>query len=224
MPRGSRPPRVNARSSPGSKAPKDPSKGSRGPILVWSGLALVLGFMVGHRVARPAYQSGPIVEAVRKVAKLATVEMEVSDVLKFEEVRTILVIDIPKSAVVRLRGKVTGGFDLMNGFTVEADDDAKTIRVLLPRAQVLSVEDRVEWFNETAGWLNPVTIADRNRWTSWARGSLARTAKSRGLIEKAEQNARDLILGSVEALGWKGVVEVSPIPNTRPDLGLAPKK
>lgn len=180
--------------------------------------------MVGHRVARPTYRSGPVVEAVRKVAKLATVEMEVSDVLRFEEVRTILVIDIPKSAVVRLHGRVTAGFDLMTGFTVVADDDTKTVRVMLPRPQILSVEERVEWFNESSGWLNPVTIADRNRWISWARGSLGRAARSRGIMEKAEHNARDLILGAAEALGWKGELQISTLPNAGPDPGLAPQK
>ena len=70
--------------------------------------------------------------AVRRIARLATVQMEISDVLRVEEVKTILVFDVPKNATLRLRGRVLGGFDLDKGFDVSADEARRVVRVRLP--------------------------------------------------------------------------------------------
>src|SRR5450759_3690932 len=107
------------------------------------------GFFLGRwRTRREAVSSAPVVQAVRRIARLATIEMEIADVVRYEEVKTVLVFDIPKNATLRLRGKVMGGFDLAHGFDVEADAAQHRIIVRLPAPQILSVDDRLEWFDE----------------------------------------------------------------------------
>src|SRR5690349_12704257 len=82
-------------------------------VLLVTIAAFGLGTLFGRsRSARRAEDSAPVVEAVKKVARLATVEMQVADVVKYEEVRKIVVFDVPKNATLRLRGTVLGGFDL----------------------------------------------------------------------------------------------------------------
>lgn len=169
--------------------------------------ALFLGIVLGRRSRTPARSdSAPVVEAVRKVAKLATVEMEVADVVHYEEVRQIVVFDIPKNATLRLRGTVLGGFDLKDRFSVIAEPATKTIRIDLPPPQVLSVDARIEWFDERSGWLNPITPEDRTRWTAWGRGALGRAAKSAGLLDRSSANMRELLTETATALGWRAVV------------------
>lgn len=169
------------------------------------------GYLIGRwRTRREAVSSAPVVQAVRRIARLATVEMEIADVVRYEEVKTVLVfIDIPKNATLRLRGKVTGGFDLGHGFDVEADASRRRIVVRLPAPQILSVDDRLEWFDERSGWLNPITPADRTRWTQWARAALSRAAKDAGLYEKSTAHARDLFTDAAAAFGWTAEVSVS---------------
>ncbi|MGZ6971674.1 MAG: DUF4230 domain-containing protein [Thermoanaerobaculia bacterium] len=169
----------------------------------------VAGFFVGRWGARrEAVSSAPVVQAVRRIARLATVEMEIADVVRYEEVKTILVFDIPKNATLRLRGKVIGGFDLERGFDVEADAGQRLILVRLPAPQILAVDDRLEWFDEHSGWLNPITPSDRTHWTQWARGALARAAKDSGLFEKSAAHARDLFTDAASAFGWSAEVTV----------------
>ncbi|HET7451283.1 MAG TPA: DUF4230 domain-containing protein, partial [Thermoanaerobaculia bacterium] len=62
--------------------------------------------------AEPAPDSAPVVTAMNKVARLATVEIQVSDVVKYESFRNFLFLSFPKSAILRVRGSVLGGFDL----------------------------------------------------------------------------------------------------------------
>jgi hypothetical protein len=188
---------------------------TRVATLLTLGAAAVLaaagaGYCAGRALTRTSQRvdSVPVVEAIRKVARLATVEMQVADVVRYEEVRTVLVWDIPKNATLRLHGRVQGGFDLMKGFDVVADDATKTLRIELPAPQILSVDDRLEWFDETSNLMNPITPADRTRWTTWARGALARAAKDAGLFDKATTHARELLTSAASAFGWKADVKI----------------
>ena len=187
-----------------------------GLVALLVGLVLGLGFaLVMRRSAPPttSVDSAAVVEAVTKVARLATVEIQVADVVKYEEVRTIAVVfNVPKNATLRIRGKVLGGFDLASGTTVTADLASKTVHVSLPAPRVLAVDESVEWFDERSGWLNPITPADRTRWTAWAKGALSRAAKDAGLLTKATDNARELVTGAAAAFGWRADVTIASEP------------
>ena len=152
--------------------------------------------------------SAPVVQAVRNVAKLATVEVEIADVIRYEEVRTILLFDIPKNATLRLRGTVQGGFDLTSGFTVVPDEATRTLKIHLPAAKVISIDSRVEWFDETSGWLNPITPDDRTRWLTWSRTAIAKAAKESGIEKKAAEHAREFLTEVTGAFGWNAVVTI----------------
>lgn len=166
------------------------------------GVAVGLGYLLGRRAETSRVDSAPVVQAVKKVARLATVEMEMADVVRFEDVKTIFVFDVPKNAVLRVRGRVLGGFDLEKGFSVEADAASRRLTVRMPAPGIVAVDERVEWFSETSGWLNPITPEDRTRWGTWARGALGRAARDAGLFGKAEAHARELFSGAAAAFGW----------------------
>ncbi|MCK6684214.1 MAG: DUF4230 domain-containing protein [Thermoanaerobaculia bacterium] len=168
-------------------------------------LAAVAGWWVGRRAStrvEPSISSAPVVTAVRDIAKLATVEVEVADVIRYEEVRTIVVFDVPKNATLRLRGTVTGGFDLAKGFRVDVEEKTRLLRVHLPPPEILTVDARIEWFDEKSGWLNPITPEDRTRWSTWARGALGRAAKDAGILEQTNRRGRELLSRAAGAFGW----------------------
>jgi len=195
-------------------------------FLAGFGLALLVGgaFYLGKRVASEGrVSSAPVVQAMRKVAQLATVEVQVADVVRYEDVKTILVFDFPKSATLRLRGRVIGGFDLQSpDFGVSADGPARRVEVRLPRPRLLALDPRFEWFDEKSGWINPITSEDRNRWMLWARGALGRAARDAGIEAKAVEHARELLSGAAQAFGWKAAVSVTggdpsaPVPAATP--------
>jgi hypothetical protein len=152
--------------------------------------------------------SAPVVSAIRKIAQLATVEAQISDVLRFEEVKSFLIFDFPKTATIRMRGKVIAGFDLSSpDFSIDTDAGKRTIRVRLPAPRILALDPRLEWFDEQSGLFNPITPQDRTRWMLWARGQLGRAAKDSGIEATAVEHARELLSGVAESLGWK--VEVT---------------
>jgi hypothetical protein len=167
-------------------------------------------FLLGRRSAAAGrVSSSPVVLAMKRIAQLATVEVQVADVVRYQEIKTILVFDFPKGATLRLRGRVMGGFDLeTSDFTVHADALRRVVRVRLPRPRLLALDPRFEWFDERSGWVNPITPEDRNRWMLWARGALGRAAKDAGIEAKAVENARKLLEACAQAFGWKADVTI----------------
>lgn len=170
-------------------------------------------FAIGRysAAARGTVSSAPVVLAMKKIAQLATVEVEVADVVRYEEMKTVLLVfNFPKSATLRLRGRVTGGFDLQSSdFGIEADGPGRVVHMRLPRPRLLALDPRFEWFDEKSGWINPITPEDRNRWMLWARGTLGRAARDAGIEAKAVEQARELLSGSAKAFGWTADVTIA---------------
>jgi hypothetical protein len=173
--------------------------------------ALWVAFALGRRSGAAGHvSSAPVVLAMKRIAQLATVEMQIADVVRYEEVKTFLVFDFPKGATLRLRGRVLGGFDLEGPeFHVGTDAVQRIVHVRLPRPRLLALDPHFEWFEEQSGWINPITPADRNRWMLWARGALGRAAKDAGIEAKAVEHARELLESSAQAFGWKAEVTVA---------------
>ena len=152
--------------------------------------------------------AAPVVTAMRNIARLATVEAEISDVVRFEELKSFLVFDFPKSATIRMRGKVVAGFDLTAPeFRVSAHPERKALTVALPPPRILALDPRLEWFDENSGFFNPITPQDRTRWMLWARGQLARSAKNSGIETRAVEHAKELLAAAAQAFGWTAEVE-----------------
>jgi len=180
--------------------------------------ALGVGYGIGARTGAAnvmRVDSAPVVRAVRSVAKMATVQIEVADVIRYEEIRTIVLFDVPKNATLRLRGTVLGGFDLEKGFSVNAEESTRVVHIRLPAPVILSVDSRVEWFDERSGWLNPITSDDRTRWMTWSRGAIGKAAKDAGLDERAVDHARKLLSEVASAFGWTCVVDLEREPQPK---------
>lgn len=187
------------------------------PWLLAAFFAVVSGFLVVRlaasvRETRRA-DAAPVVSAIRRIAQLATVEAQISDVLRFEEIKSFLIFDFPKTATIRMRGKVIAGFDLNSpAFHLEADPDRHLLRITLPAPRILSIDPRLEWFDEQSGLINPITPQDRTRWMLWARGQLARAAKDSGIEAQALQHAREVLAAAAEAFGWRVEVKAPAVP------------
>ena len=155
----------------------------------------------------PSVSSAPVVMAMNKIARLATVDVQVTDVVRYEEFKSFLFMTFPKSATLRVRGSVLGGFDLdRDGVSVTTHPDTRRVEIRMPRPSILAIDPKLEWFDEKSGIINPITPDDRNRWMAWARTSLARAARQAGMDARAQEQATRLLSGAADALGWKAQV------------------
>ncbi|HLK93104.1 MAG TPA: DUF4230 domain-containing protein [Polyangia bacterium] len=185
-------------------------------MLIWSAslIALILatGGMIAQRTRREIRSEElEILQGVRKVCKLSTVELTLADYAKKTVPKTI---DLPfteePTAYLFYSGVVSAGFDVCDGAAAIAVNHAKReVHVSLPAPRILSIDVlRFETINEETGFLNAISPADRNRWYGEARASLERGARAAGALERAVTHARELFAGFVEAHGYALTLQV----------------
>jgi Protein of unknown function (DUF4230) len=169
-------------------------------------LIMITGVIIGRRTRREIRaEEAQILQGVRKVCKLSTVELSLADYAK----KTVpKAVDLPftKEATAYLfySGVVSAGFDVCDGPSqVEVSHSKREVRVRLPPPRILSVDVlRFETINEESGFLNAISPEDRNHWFTEARASLEKGAYAAGALEKAQAHARDLFASFVEPRGY----------------------
>ena len=184
-------------------------------IAVVALVAAVLGtgVLVARRARRDARaEETVIVEGVRKVCKLATVEMSLADYARRTVPKTV---DLPftrePEAYLFFSGVVSAGFDVCDQpARIDVEHQARLVRVRLPPARLLSLDiKRFETINEQSGFLNAISPDDRNRWFQDARVSLERAALAQGVLARAETHARELFGDFVSRWGYRLELDVS---------------
>jgi hypothetical protein len=176
------------------------------------GLAVVaIGFAVwkSRTAGKETVDRFAVVEATRKILKVATVETQVAEIVTYRDARPFLYFfSSEKNAIIRVRGKVLAGFDLTSKrIDIRIDQEAMLARVRLPRAQILAIDPTIEILDEHSGWRNVVTREDRNLWLKWARGDLRRAALDTGITARAERNVREILETLTQSYGLR--LEVS---------------
>jgi hypothetical protein len=179
---------------------------------MWVGVsALVLtifvtGAMVANRARKEARaEEVQILQGIRKVCKLATVELSIADYARKTVPKTV---DLPftrePEAYLFYAGIVSAGFDICDDAAgIVVDHATREVRVTLPPPRLLSIDIlRFETINEESGFLNAISPEDRNRWFGEARAALERGALAQGALERARAHARELFTGFVERQGY----------------------
>ena len=99
-------------------------------------------------------------------------------------------------------GVVTAGIDF-GSIQVKKDTDRGLIEVTLPRASILNVDidpESFELYTEKEGWGNPISVADYNQSLLELEKNAADRALERGLLERAEENARQVVENFIRGL------------------------
>ena len=145
-----------------------------------------------------------VVERMRAVAKLVTSETSVRDVVTYNNTW----YGSTKRSLVVVSGKINAGVNLDRGSEVVVDDKAKTIRLSLPRAEILGVEiSDMRTYDERGGLWNPFTPQDRDAIIRVARAQLAKSGYEMKILEHAESSAKTLLESMFSTDGYTARVE-----------------
>ena len=174
-------------------------------VLSWGIVAAVLltataaGFATVRRIAggpwfgkraEPVITQQAVVERLREVAKLVSVEMTIRDVVNYEQTQ----LRSTKKALLVVTARVSAGIDLSADTDVRIDSVAKRIVVSIPPAQVMSVDVLdVTTYDERAGLWNPFRAGDRDVIQRRVRTHMMGTAQSSGILRHADENAEKIL-------------------------------
>lgn len=170
-------------------------------------------FAFGKRT-EPVITQQAVVERLREVAKLVSVEMTIRDVVTYEQTQ----LRSTKKALLVVTARVSAGIDLATDTEVRIDSSARRIVVALPPAQVMSVDVLdVTTYDERAGLWNPFRAEDRDVIGRKVRAHMVETARGSGILAHADANAEKILRGLLERDGY--TVEVTRPPVRARDPG-----
>ena len=134
---------------------------------------------------------------------LLTQEYYFTDVLHYSSIKTLFHIELgitESSYLASYDGVVSAGVDFTR---ISVQKDANGFTVSMPHAEVVAVDIAPESFtlySEKTGLGNPVSIEDFNASVVELERSAREKALDRGLLDKADENARALIRNFISEL------------------------
>lgn len=155
----------------------------------------------------PVITQALVVERVRAVAKLVSSETTVRDVVTYEQTNRL---GSTKRALVVVTGRLLAGVDLARQPpTVRIDSVARRVEVVLPRAELISVEiTEMRTYDETSGLLNPFRPEDRDAILQLVRRRLAAAGTEVGVVEHANRSAVQMLTTLLSVDGYTADVRV----------------
>lgn len=153
-------------------------------------------------------QSALLVNRIKRVCKLITVEGEFSELLSHRDGKNLFfkLMQIEKKALVIVKAKVMVGFDLTR-IRLETNNAQKTIKLSnFPEPEILSIDSDVEYYDIQKGIVNKFSETDLTNLNKKAKEIIREKVGASHLITLARSQARDnilLIQQLVETAGWK---------------------
>ncbi len=153
-------------------------------------------------------QSVVLMEKIRKVCKLITVEGEFSEIYHYENVRErfLNMVSSKKKAIILINAKAHVGYDLSK-VKMEAVNDKKTIKLTaFPQPEVLSIDTDFKYYDKKDGLFNKFDNADLTELNVKAKEHILEKVPESGLLDTAKNEALQAVLMMqtiVETIGWR---------------------
>jgi hypothetical protein len=174
-------------------------------ILITAVLAFLLGLAVFWGFSNTGGQTTHeeatvLLEQIRKVTKLVTVEGDVSELYNSTKTKQVtLYIPLParfsfeKSATVQVEGTVLVGYNLEQ-MSINVDEVNRIITLgNLPEPEILAIDHELIYRNLEESWFNSFTAKDYSALNKEAKDRLRAEALKSSLMEEARLEGNTLI-------------------------------
>jgi len=155
-----------------------------------------------------AHQSAVLLEKIKSVCKLISVEGDFAEIYRYENTkeRFLNLVISKKKALVVIKAKAQIGYDLKKIFMHADEGSKKIILTNFPQPEVLSIEPEMEFYDIQNGLFNTFTPDDLTTLNKEARKHILEKIPESGLMETARKDALQTVLlieKIVETIGWQ---------------------
>ncbi len=153
-------------------------------------------------------QSVVLLEKIRHVSKLITVESDFSEIMHYSDAKKMLLnlLSSHKKAIILANSKVMVGFD-MKQMRIEPNTKNKTLKIThFPEPQVLSIQTDVEYYDVSNGLFNKFAAGDLTQLNKKVKENIEEKIPASGVLNNARDKAMDtvrMIEQIVETFGWR---------------------
>ncbi len=188
-------------------------------------LAFALGIGLTYQWMKPQAEivetnSTLLLEEMKKVCKLVTVERNFNQIYKENNIRKLTVylpfptsLSSTKEASIRLNGKLLVGYDL-ESVRFDVDSVAKIVRVSnLPEPKILAIDHDIVFENLEEGWFNGFSKEDYTQLSKNAKEEIKNRMATPELLDEVRQEGNhllDILQLMVENAGWQFETNQTP--------------
>ncbi len=165
-------------------------------------------------------QSVVLLDKIKKVSKLITVEGEFAEIYHHENTKEkfLGLFTSKKKAIILINAKVHIGFDFRK-IKMEANSKNKTLVLSeFPQPEVFSVEPNLRFYDIQNGLLNKFSSEDLTEVNKEAKEHILQKIPESNLMQTANKEALDaisLMKSLVETIGWKLDFSSLELPDTK---------
>ena len=192
--------------------------------LVLGGILMYLLFSLFRKKQSKALtvkQSTVLLDKIRSVCKLVSVEGDFAEIYHYENTKEGIMnlMSSKKKALIIVKAKAQIGYDLKK-LKLKADNDKK--RIILnhfPEPEVLSIEPDLQFYDMKNGLFNSFSPDDLTNLNQEAKDHIRQKIPDSGLMDTARKEAIQAVLlveKIVETIGW--TLDYSALEITNTDL------
>ncbi|AUC16146.1 hypothetical protein BTO06_13690 [Tenacibaculum sp. SZ-18] len=163
-------------------------------------------------------QSVILLDKIKKVTKLITVEGEFAEIYHHEDKQNKLLglVSSKKKAIILINAKTHIGFDFRK-IKMEADTKNKIIKLFnFPEPEVLSIEPNIRFYDIQDGFLNKFSSEDLTQVNQAAKEHVLQKIPESNLMQAANHEALEaiaLMKNLIETIGWELDYSSLELPN-----------
>jgi hypothetical protein len=154
------------------------------------------------------HQSTVILDRIKSVCKLVSVEGDFAEIYRYENIKDgfMSILSSKKKALVVINAKAHIGYDLKK-LRMTADNERKRIVLTeFPEPEILSIEPDIQFYDVKNGLFNSFSPDDLTQLNQNAKEHIREKIPESGLIDTAKKEALQAVLlieNIVETIGWK---------------------
>lgn len=152
-------------------------------------------------------QSTVLLDKIRSVCKLISVEGDFAEIYRYENRKSHFgkLFSTKKKALIVINAKAHIGFDFKK-LKVSTDTDSRTVYLShFPQPEILSIEPELEFYDIRNDLFNAFTPEDMTALNKEAKAHIREKIPESGLMDSARHEALEAILlieKIVETIGW----------------------
>ncbi len=155
-----------------------------------------------------SHQSTVLLEKIKTVCKLISVEGDFAEIYKYENTkeRFMSLISSKKKALVVINAKAQIGYDLQKILMHSDNEKKKIVLTNFPEPEILSIEPELEFYDIKNGFFNSFKPDDLTVLNQEAKKHIREKIPESGLMETAKKEALQTVLlieKIVETIGWQ---------------------
>lgn len=157
---------------------------------------------------RTEEQSVVLLEKIRYVSKMITIEGDFSEIMHFEDVKDVFLklVTSKKKAIVLANAKVLIGFDMKKIILQSNPSKKKLMLEYFPEPEILSIETDIKYYDVKGGFFNKFAAADLSELNKKVKQNIEEKIPDSELLLSAKAKALEtveMIEQLVSTFGWE---------------------